>query len=86
MTSLGGVTFSFFNKKEASIGIIVSDKSKALNIANTIVSATGVKSFPSNPESINKGENTIIIMIVPEKTGVATSLHALKITCKRGRF
>ncbi len=65
---------------------MVSERINALNIAKTIVRATGVNSLPSSPESISSGENTMIMIIVPENTGVATSLQALKMTCNLGKF
>ena len=77
LMKLGSLASFDFSIIEASTGMQVNAKTSADNIAKTIVNATGVNSFPSNPERVNRGEKTITTINVPDTVGTETSLHAL---------
>ena len=51
----------------------VSDSSRELVSANTMVAATGMNSLPSKPCRLSSGKKTMTMIRMPEVMGAATS-------------
>ena len=80
----GSVCACSLSSSEASTGTSVSDSSSETPRANTMVSATGTNSLPSNPCSVSRGMKVRQMMRMPEATGTATSRAAANMRCRRG--
>ena len=75
--SQDSLSLRIFKINELITGISVRERIRELKRANTMLRATGLKSFPSSPSSVKSGINTMMMISTPVTMEGAISRAAL---------